>query len=108
MHRVVTTVPLQRPLNPEDVARLDQELPPLAAGRPGYRGLYWGRTDETEALTVSVWDSLAEANAAFEAIAPWIREVLGPILAGPPPRRAAEVLIAHQAAASDRSGGSHG
>jgi hypothetical protein len=104
---VVTTIPLKRPLNPEEVARLGRELPPLAAGRPGYRGLYWGLAEPTEALTVSVWDSLVEADASFEAIAPWIREVLGPVLAGPPQRRAAEVLVAHQAA-GDRTGGSRG
>ena len=95
MHIVVSTLPLKRPLSPEEVARLERELPGLVADRPGYRGVYWARTDQNEALTVSLWDSPAEADAAFEAIRPWLAEVLGPLMAGAPQRRVAEVLVAH-------------
>jgi heme-degrading monooxygenase HmoA len=98
MHIVVSTLPLKRPLSPEEVARLKRELPSVVGDRPGYREVYWAQTGETEALTVSVWDSQADADAAFEAIRPWLGAMLGPILAGAPQRRVAEVLVVHSTA----------
>jgi hypothetical protein len=35
MHIVVTRLPLTRPLTPEEVARIEREIPPLAADAPG-------------------------------------------------------------------------
>ena len=104
MHIVVSTIPLTRQLGPEEIARLERELPPLVADRPGYRGVYWARTDhadQPEVLTVSLWDSPADADAAFEAIGPWLGSVLGPLLAGALQRRVAEVLVAHHPAIAD-------
>src|SRR5688500_18623543 len=106
MRIVVTTVPLKRALSSAKTARPERGLPPLAADRPAYRGLYWGMADQTEALRVSVWDSPAHADATSEAITPWIREGLGPVVAGPPQHRAAEVLVPHRTPAGDWTGGS--
>ena len=103
MHIVVSTIPLSRQLGPEEIARLEQDLPAQVAGRPGYRGVYWARTDQAdqaEALTVSIWDSPADADAAFAAIGPWLGSVLGPLMAGAPQRRVAEVVVHHVATTS--------
>ena len=96
MHVIVSRIPLRRPLNPEEVARIARELPPMVAEAPGCHGFYWARSGEAEALTVSLWDSEAEADAAFARVGPWLGATLGAILAGPPERRAGEVLVAHQ------------
>jgi len=95
MHIVVTTLRLKRPLDTQEIARLEQELPTLAADQHGYHGVYWARATELEALTVSIWDTQADADAAFQAIGPWLGSMLGPLLAGPPQRNSAEVLVAH-------------
>ena len=95
MQIVVTTMPLKRPLDAKEIERLEQELPPLAAAQHGFRAVYWAQAGELEALTVSVWSTQADADAAFQAIGPWLGTMLGQMLAGPPERRVAEVLVAH-------------
>jgi hypothetical protein len=97
VHLIVTTIPTKRPLVPDEVGRIERELPDLAAKMAGYRGFYWARTTDTEMLTVSIWDSQAEADTALEQIRPWLIATLGPLMAGAPERRVGEVLVAHQA-----------
>src|SRR5262245_50127653 len=94
MHIVVTTLPLKRPLDAQEIARLEQELPSLAAGQHGYYGVYWARAGELEALTVSVWETEVDADAALQGIGPWLGALIGPLVAGQPERRIAEVLVA--------------
>lgn len=97
MHAVVTTIPLKRPLTTDETARIARELPPLVASRPGYRAFYWAAAGEAQALTVSLWDSPAEAEAALEQVRPWLVEAIGPLIAGAPTRQLAEVLVADEA-----------
>jgi heme-degrading monooxygenase HmoA len=53
--------------------RAEQGILPILQAQPGFRA-YSVATDADEILSLSVWDSRAEAEAGNAAVAEWVRD----------------------------------
>jgi hypothetical protein len=61
-------------------------MPPIARESPGSRGLYLARPSDDELLTVWLWDSEADWEAALARFGPLLQEYVVPNLAEPEQR----------------------
>jgi hypothetical protein len=96
MNIIVSHIPLQRPLNPEEVALITRELPPMVSDVTGCHGFYCAQLSGAELVSISVWDSEIDASTATKWLDPWLETTLGQALAGAPQRRVYDVLVARE------------
>ena len=86
-----------RPMDQDEqqslVQRMEQDMPPIARESPGFRGLYLARPSDDEVMTVWLWDSEADWEAALARFGPLLQEYVIPNLAEPPERVGGEVVI---------------
>ena len=73
--------------------RIEQDVPPIAWESPGFRGVYFARASDDELMTVWLWDSEADWEAALARFGPLLQEYVVPNLAQPPERVGGEVVI---------------
>ena len=93
MHATVRSYASDRGLVDALVER-QEEVRDLIAGIEGFRAYYMLRTADGGAMSISVYDDAAGAEASNAAAAGWVRENL-PDLAqtGPPTTTAGEVAV---------------
>jgi heme-degrading monooxygenase HmoA len=48
--------------------RMEQDMPPIARESPGFRGLYLARPSDDEVMTVWLWDSEGDWEAALAQV----------------------------------------
>ena len=53
--------------------RAEQGMLPILQAQPGFRAYTVSAVDGGEILSLSVWDTRAEAEAGSEAVADWVR-----------------------------------
>ena len=86
-----------RPMGQDDrqslMRRMEKDLPPLVQESPGFRGLYLTRVSDNELMTVWLWDSQADWDAAFVRFGPLLQEYILPNVAQPPERVGGEVVL---------------
>jgi len=84
-----------RPMGPDEQQRLmqsiEQDIPPMARQSPGFRGVFFARVSDDELMTVWLWDSEADWEAALARMEPLLQHVV-PHLAQPPERLGGEVV----------------
>jgi hypothetical protein len=73
--------------------RIEQDIPPMARESPGFRGVYLARPSDDELMTVWLWDTEADWEAALARFGPLLREYVVPNLAEPPERVGGEVVV---------------
>jgi hypothetical protein len=72
----------------------ESEVRDLLTGIDGFRAYYMLRTENSGAVSVSVYDDAAGAEASNAAAAGWVRENLPDLAAaGPPETTAGEVAV---------------
>jgi hypothetical protein len=72
--------------------RIEQDAVPIIRESPGFRDLRLVvRPADNELMTVWLWDSEADWDAALVKLGPFIQENLAPDLAQPPERLGGEV-----------------
>jgi hypothetical protein len=59
----------------------------------GCRGVYFARASDDELITVRLWDSEADWDAALARFGPLLHEYVVPNLAGPPERVSDELVL---------------
>ncbi len=72
---------------------MEQDVPPIARDSPGFRGVYFARASDDELMTVWLWDSKADWEAALARFGPLLQEYVVPNLAQPPDRVDGEVVL---------------
>ena len=72
-----------RPNRPPQLQREFQEFQEAHAKRPGYRGTVVTDVGNGRYLTVTLWETEADMNAAREALGPVVGRLLEPILTSP-------------------------
>jgi hypothetical protein len=73
--------------------RIDQDGLPIVRDCRGFRDFRLVvRPEDSEIMTVWLWDSEADWNAALERLGPFIQENFAPYLAGPPERLGGEII----------------
>ena len=86
-----------RPMAPDEqqslVQRIEEETPPIVQGSPGFRGVYFVRPSDDEVMTVWLWDSEADWEAALARLGPFLQQHVVPNLAQPPERIGGEVVV---------------
>jgi hypothetical protein len=86
-----------RPMGQEEhhslIERIEQATPPIARESPGFRGVYFARTNDDELMTVWLWDSEADWNAALPRFGPFLQAHVAPHLAQPPDRVGGTVVV---------------
>jgi hypothetical protein len=86
-----------RPMGQDDqqslIQRIEQETPPIARESPGFRGVYFARPSDDELMTVWLWDSEADWEAALARFGPFLQQHVVPHLAQPPERVGGEVVV---------------
>ena len=75
------------------VRRIEQDVPPVALESPGFRGVYFVRASDDELMTVWLWDTEADWDAALPRFVPMLQEYVIPNLAEPPDRVGGEVVV---------------
>jgi len=73
--------------------RMNQDMPSVARGSKGFRGLSLVNLGSDELMTVWHWDSEADWDAAQVGFGPLLQEYVVPNLAGPPDRAGGEVVL---------------
>ena len=73
--------------------RMEADLPTTARKSQGFRRLDLVRLSDDELMTVWLWDSEADWDAAQAGFAPLLQEYVVPNLAGPPDRVGGEVVL---------------
>jgi hypothetical protein len=73
--------------------RMEQDVPPIARESHGFRGVYFASVSEDELMTVWLWDSQADWDAALARFGPLLQEYVVPNLAAPPERVDGEVVF---------------
>ena len=73
--------------------RIEQDTPPIARESPGFRGVYFARPSDDELMTVWLWDSAADWEAALARFGPFLQQHVVPNLAQPPERVGGEVVL---------------
>lgn len=76
----------QNTFDPAKLAQSEQQLAEfqeLHARQPGYRGSVVLDIGESRWLTVNLWATEGDANAALPAMVPVVRRLLEPMMAGP-------------------------
>jgi hypothetical protein len=74
------------------VQQIEQDGLPIIRDCRGFRDFRLVvRPDENEIMTVWLWDSEADWEAALERLGPFIRDNFGPHLAQPPERLGGEI-----------------
>ncbi len=86
-----------RAMSPEEKQALAQrmaaDMPSIARGCAGFRGLNLVSLGADELMTVWTWDAESDWDAAQPAFGPSLQEYVVPNLAGPPDRAAGEVVL---------------
>lgn len=82
-----------RALRDEDIELIEKELKPIIAGAAGFKHWYWAPAGEREVLSVSIWDTKAQALANREQTTAWNVEHFGSVIVGAPERHEGEVRI---------------
>ncbi len=75
------------------IQRWEQDFAPLARESPGFRGVQFVRPSDDEVMTVWLWDSEADSQAAQARFGPFLQQHVVPNLAGPPERVGGEVVL---------------
>jgi hypothetical protein len=75
------------------IQRIEQDIPPLARESAGFRGVYFARLSDDELMTVWLWDSEAEWEAALARFGPFLQQHVVPNLAQSPERVSGEVVV---------------
>ena len=73
--------------------RMEQDVPPIARESPGFRGVNFVRLSDDELMTVWIWDSSADWEAALARFGPVLQEYVVPNLAQPPERVGGEIVL---------------
>jgi hypothetical protein len=85
-----------RPMGQDEQQRLmqsiEQDIPPMARQSPGFRGVFFARVSDDELMTVWLWDSEADWEAALARMGPLLQQHVVPHLAQPPERLGGEVV----------------
>ncbi len=85
-----------RPMSQDEQQRLmqsiEQDIPPIARESPGFRGVYFARLSDDELMTVWLWDSEADWDAALARMGPLLQQHVVPHLAQPPERVGGDVV----------------
>jgi hypothetical protein len=72
--------------------RIEQDAVPIIRESPGFRDVrFVVRSADNELMTVWLWDSEADWDAALARLGPFIQENLAPHLAQPPERLGGDV-----------------
>jgi hypothetical protein len=86
-----------RPRTPDEQQGLMQgikhDFAPIARECPGFRGVYFASPSDDEVMTVWLWDSQADWEAALPRFGPYLQQHVVPNLAQPPERVGAEVVV---------------
>ena len=83
-----------KPGSAEELARRVQEgALPIVSSISGFQAYYVVYGDEDMVVTVSVFADKAAAEESNRQIMGWIKENLGPLLAGPPDAIEGEVMV---------------
>ncbi len=72
---------------------MKEDVPRIARGRKGFRGVSFAYVSEDELMTSWPWDSEADWNMALAAFGPVLQEYVIPNLAGPPERAGGESVL---------------
>lgn len=75
------------------VERLEQEFSPVARECRGLRSVRFVQLADDELLTDWHWDRAEDWEAAQPAFAPFLRDQVVPLLAGPPDRVMGDVVL---------------
>ncbi|MCX6020904.1 MAG: hypothetical protein NTZ05_04085 [Chloroflexi bacterium] len=75
------------------IQRIEQDTGPIIGGSSGFRGVYFVSSSEDELMTVWLWDSPADWEAALPLFGPWLQQHVVPHLAEPPDRFGGEVVV---------------
>lgn len=75
------------------IRRIEQETPPIARESHGFRGVYFARPSDDELMTVWLWDTEADWEAALARFGPFLQQHVVPHLAQPPERVGGEVVV---------------
>jgi hypothetical protein len=74
------------------IQRMEEDAAPILRECAGFRELRAVvRPEDNELMTVWLWDSEAEWEAALAKLGPWIQENLAPDLAQPPERLGGDI-----------------
>lgn len=71
----------------------EEDVPPIVGESHGFRGVYFVRVSDEDLMTVWLWDSEADWEAAFPRFGPSLQANVAPHLAGPPDRAGGEVVF---------------
>lgn len=86
-----------RPMGQEErqrlLQRMEQDVPPIARESRGFRGVYFVRLSDDELMTVWLWDSEPDWEAALARFGPLLQQYVVPNLAQPPERAGGEVVV---------------
>jgi len=86
-----------RPMSQDEqqslMQRMEHDVPPIARESPGFRGLNFVRLSDDELMTVWLWDSEADWEAALARFGPLLQQYVVPNLAQPPERVGGEVVL---------------
>ena len=95
MHAIVNTMKLARPLPPELLLKIEQELIPRSrAVDPGLLGLKIVQVTETDYVMLAFYSSREALDTISSKVAgPWFAENVRSYLAGPVNRLVGEVVL---------------
>jgi len=77
----------------EVASKVQQGLVSIMSSVPGFVAYYVVQTGEDELVTVTVFESQAGAEESNKVAANWVRDNLGPLMAGPLELSAGEVVV---------------
>jgi heme-degrading monooxygenase HmoA len=86
-----------RPMSQDErqhlIQRIEQDIPPIVRQSPGFRGVYFVSPTPDEVMTVWLWDSESDWDAAFARMGPHLQEYVVPNLDQPPDRAGGSVVL---------------
>jgi heme-degrading monooxygenase HmoA len=86
-----------RPMNQDErqglIRQIEQDIPPMVQKASGFRGVYFVNPSDDEVMTVWLWDSEADWDAAFAEMGPLLQEYVVPNLSQPPDRISGDAVL---------------
>jgi hypothetical protein len=75
------------------IQRIEGDMTPVVRESQGFRGVYFARPSDNELMLVWHWDSVADWQAAFARLGPFLQEYVIPNLAQAPDRVGSDVVL---------------
>ena len=80
----------------EAARRTQEHFVPVISQATGFVAYYAVVEEQDRATSISIFESQAQAEASIQLAADWVKQILAPLVEGPPTVTSGEVMV-HQA-----------